>query len=345
MRLNRPTQAQVLTVIGLLSFSAFLAVRWGGSVGPAMSRPVAEVAEQLGESSVERRREAAETLARRPGEAGPAQDALLTALGDPDLLVRSHAAIALGRSRPPAIGLLIGTLNHADSGSRHGAALALALIGPPAAPAVPRLVQLLRAEVAAERYAAKEALGRIGPAAVPALLDELVAGPPAARAAAADALGTIGRDSAAETARPLGVAMDDPDGSVRESAAGALANLGPAAVPILSKVLAGPNPDGRRLAACALVVHGAAATPEAATLIAALADPDPVVRSAAADALGRIGHAARDAVPALLAMQTDEASPVRAAATRALIRIIEDAPTVRLGPGGISRLPQTHLKP
>jgi HEAT repeat protein len=345
MRLTRPTQAQACTAIGILAFAAFVVLRWGAPPAPAIARPVAELAEQLREPFLERRREAAEALALRASEAGPARSQLLVALADPDLLIRSHAAMALGKIKPPVVGLLIEALNHPNAGARHGAAVALGLIGAPAAPAVPRLVEMLRAPEVAVQHGTKVALERIGPPAVPALLGELLEGPPAARATAAEVLGVIGGESATAMVGPLGVALNDPDEEVRQSAAGALANLGPAAAPILAKALAGPQIDRRRLAARSLAALGPAATSVASDLITALTDRDPFVRSAAADALGQIGHAARAAVPALLAMQNDDATPVRTAATRALVRIIEDAPTAKLGRNGGSRVPQTHLNP
>ena len=151
-----------------------------------MNRQVAELAEQLRDPSVQERRQAAEALARRPAEAGPAQDSLLAALDDGDLLVRSHAALALGRMQPPAVEQMMATLDHPFPGARHAAARRSVWSAGTAAPAVPKLVELLRSREDAVKYAARESLGRIGPAAVSSLLEEMRAGPPVARVAAAE---------------------------------------------------------------------------------------------------------------------------------------------------------------
>jgi HEAT repeat protein len=84
------------------------------------------------------------------------------------------------------------------------------------------------------------------------------------------------------------------------SAAGALAQIGPAAIPSLKTALADPNPQVRRQAARALGKMGPEAAPSVAELTATLNDPDPTVRDAAIRALGQIGPASAPAINALI---------------------------------------------
>lgn len=84
------------------------------------------------------------------------------------------------------------------------------------------------------------------------------------------------------------------------SAAGSLAQIGPAAIPALKLALGDAKPQVRRQAARALGKMGPAAEPAVAELTAALEDADPTVREAAAQALGKIGPAAAPAIPALI---------------------------------------------
>jgi HEAT repeat protein len=88
---------------------------------------------------------------------------------------------------------------------------------------------------------------------------------------------------------------------IRETAADALARIGPDAVPSLVEALTrNPNPEVRAQAAMALARMGpeaAAAVPE---LQQALYDPDETVRVSAARALGQIGPAAKQAIGDLL---------------------------------------------
>lgn len=85
-----------------------------------------------------------------------------------------------------------------------------------------------------------------------------------------------------------------------ETAADALARIGPAAVPQVMPLLFHTDPAHRRQAAGIFAQMGPAAEPAVPNLIALLEDPDPAVRKAAARALGQIGPAAASAVPALV---------------------------------------------
>ena len=57
--------------------------------------------------------------------------------------MRAHTVAALGHMGPGAVGPLVAALDHADALVRRGAAKALSLRGPAAAPALPRLLKAL----------------------------------------------------------------------------------------------------------------------------------------------------------------------------------------------------------
>jgi HEAT repeat protein len=93
----------------------------------------------------------------------------------------------------------------------------------------------------------------------------------------------------------VGAVVDLP-----RSAAGSLAQIGPAAIPALKTALQDENPQVRRQAARALGKMGPDAEPAVPELTAAMNDTDAMVREAAAQALGKIGPAAAPAIPALI---------------------------------------------
>ncbi|MBI2094809.1 MAG: HEAT repeat domain-containing protein, partial [Candidatus Omnitrophica bacterium] len=135
----------------------------------------------------------------------------------------------------------------------------------------------------------------IGPAAIPSLIAVLGGENPSVRQSAAWALGQIG--PAAHAAIPSLIAvLGSKNPSVRQSAAWALGQIGPAAqaaIPSLIAALGSKNPSVRQNAAWALGQIGPAAIP---SLIAALGDENPSVRQNAAWALGQIGSVLKEAV-------------------------------------------------
>jgi hypothetical protein len=90
------------------------------------------------------------------------------------------------------------------------------------------------------------------------------------------------------------------DRDMPDTAADALARIGAAAVPEVTRMLNDPQPAQRIRAAGILARIGPDAQPAVPVLITRLHDPDEGVRKAAAHALGQMGPAAADAVPALL---------------------------------------------
>lgn len=193
---------------------------------PAAPPSIAELAEQLGDSSVELRRDASLRLSQAGPAAIVALRPLLDALSDVDPLTRAHASVALGRIGPAALERLMEATGHPDPRVRRGALYALRLLGPGAVPAISQIVAALRDADNRVRFAAADALVRIGPAAQPALLAELRTGPPQSRADAVEVLSQIGpRPDAAPSL--LAAALDDPDANVRANAARALADVVP----------------------------------------------------------------------------------------------------------------------
>jgi HEAT repeat protein len=188
------------------------------------------------DDNAEARWKAADLLGR-PGpdarQEPAALSALSSALKDADSQVRAVAATALasaGPAGPEAIPALQAMLATPDC---LPALRALALYGHGAAPAIERIIVLLRQEGDGEiRWNAARTLGKIGPAAkeaVPALQAAMKEDrDPLVREHAAEALGGIGPD-AKEAIPALVQALKDPDARVRRDAVRSLGQLGTAA--------------------------------------------------------------------------------------------------------------------
>lgn len=109
-----------------------------------------------------------------------------------------------------------------------------------------------------------------------------------------------GRPNLAASLAPLGSLALVPQWGLPETAADALARIGPTAVPALMKALQDADPKVRTRAAQAFARMGPEASDAVPALTRALADKDPDVRRYAARALGQIGPAAETAIPALV---------------------------------------------
>ena len=88
---------------------------------------------------------------------------LVDKLDDPDEEVRQNLAVALARLSPDSLPKLTLTLRDHSADRRAGAALALALVGPPARAALPDLLQALSDESSTVRRQASFAISRILP--------------------------------------------------------------------------------------------------------------------------------------------------------------------------------------
>ena len=209
--------------------------------------------------TVEARWKAADLLRQLGPKARDAAPALIEALGDDDLHVRTLVATSLGAMTPPpkeAEAPLIAALARGDRSSA-AAARALSAYKAEARGAIPALLKALQAREAEVRWNAARTLGKIGPeakTAVPALLE----------------------------------AMKDEESKVREHAAEAMGDIGPGAidsVPALIAILKDTAPRVRRDAARSLGQIGPAANLAVPALKGLLKDEDEMVRQAATKAL------------------------------------------------------------
>lgn len=276
---------------------------------------------------------AAAALGRAGAAAAYTADTLAGRLADADETVRCRAAEALG-----AVGagpeLLAPALDDPAAPVRAAAALGLKCLGRRAAPAVPRLIELLQDRDDAVRAAAGEAVKGAGPldnGATTKLADGLSSPDTTVRAQAAEALGAV--DAPAEhAAPPLIGALADGNDVVRAKAVEALGKIGEAAaevaVPHLVKALRDRDSWVSALAAEALgeMGVGVGVVPG---LIRALGHVNAQVRANAAEALGKLGSSAGMARAALERAVGDEDGGVRARAVRGLGAL--GAPTIGSG--------------
>ncbi|WP_292365513.1 MULTISPECIES: HEAT repeat domain-containing protein [unclassified Methanoculleus] len=281
--------------------------RIGGGGAPACDRDAERLIARLSSRDPETRYRAAGCL----GDAGvsAAVEPLAALLADPEVGVRWKATEALGRLGSPAVGPLTESLRSDDVDVRWMAAVALGGIGDPAA--IPALMGALNDGDAYVRSRAALALGAIGEAAREGLIASLSAGNERVRWGAALALGSIGGESAIKA---LIGALRDPDGDVRQRAAGALGDIGEPALPSLIEAL---RTDDEALRQGAIAALGFVGRPAVGALIEALGTGDDWrVRAGAARALGEIGER-RVADPLIRALD-DESEGVREAAREAL---------------------------
>ncbi len=210
----------------------------------------------------------------------------------------------LGKYAPEGVPVLIEILDEPasdDSTPRIWAAKALAIYGPEAGRAAPKLIEMLKntALPAEERQVTLEALGQIGgahPRAIPALVE------------------TLNLPARADSPE----AQNDRD-ILRELAAEAIAAVGKdaaIAVPVLLRCLHDPRETMRRKSVSALAKIGPAAHPAIPTLVEMLAfDESPAVRDAAETALAGIGS---QAVPVLVHLFEDREAELRLRAVRSI---------------------------
>ena len=184
------------------------------------------------------------------------------------------------------------------------AAATLAAIGPAA---IEELATSLESKRLAVKRYALWALAKLGPEAKNALLPVRLALQDkfaSVRGLAAYALGEMNCEG---SVFDLCKALFDTDASVRQRAALALQQIGPAALPGLQELMdRADNVSLRYEAIQALAIVGLQAKEALPLLIKALKDPEPQLRGAAARGLGRLGEAAVEAIPALLVQLKDK---------------------------------------
>jgi len=223
------------------------------------------------------------------------------------------------------------SLDSNDPVERARATCPLSKMKEDAAPAVPKLIELLDDDTVLIHFScdgkqggwrhddhttpgreAAKTLSRIGEAAVKPLVAALEGGKTTTRANAAFAMQMVQDPHVID---PLIAALGDPAPSVREQAAWALSShQADRVAPALARALEDPDTDVRREATWALGVRGTADTVE--PLITALQDDDEEVRKQAAWALGVAGDPR--SVEPLAAALNDESAGVREKAAWAL---------------------------
>ena len=309
------------------------ALRRLGRIGHRSRSAVPVLISGLTDSVPEIRAATAEVLGQSGvGEANPA---LIAALRDPELTVRTAAAAALARTRPDtqAASSALATAVRADpAGMRDSAVETLATIGEPS---VPLAINLIRDANPKLNAIGVQLLTRLGPtakAAVPILLEMFHRSERSIREHAAQALAAVGK-SAIE---PLTRALRDRDPKVRGGAAFALELMGEQAAPAITALIAAlaahetaddprshesaaadpelnshqPRPSGYQTALAAI---GPACVP---ALLRQLDSSDLPVRTQAVRTIGLLGEGGNAAVPRLIGLLGH--ADIRAEAVRAL---------------------------
>ncbi len=264
-----------------------------------------------------------------------------------------------GKNAPEGVPVLIEILDEPNSDEhtpRIWAAKALALYGPLARDAAPRLVAILKDSQLPfeERAVTLEALGQIGgahPRAIPAVVETLARSSAShsedveddansLRELAAECIGTIGKD-AAIAVPVLMRSINDPSESMRRKTVAALGRIGPAAqlaIPTLLESLAfDESPAVRDAAETALANIGSPAVPALSHL---LGDQDAELRQRAARGLGQMKTLAVPAAIPLRKLLKDERSEVRLAAAKALWQITERGGSIAPRDCGDAKIPR-----
>ncbi|HSV72481.1 MAG TPA: HEAT repeat domain-containing protein [Chthonomonadales bacterium] len=186
------------------------------------------------------------------------EPALVEAIANPndDNEARAQAAVGLGRiGSPSAIATLIRAIDDFDLRVQGAAVSALAVVGPPAVPALDAARR--RGSIDVQVRALSALGGMQHQAANPALLASLRDPDSTVRRAAVAGLGFPGN---APAVGPLTALLGDRDGSIATAASTALAQIGPAAQAALVNSLADPGPAGF-FASQALAAQGNRALP------------------------------------------------------------------------------------
>ncbi len=270
-----------------------------------------------------------EQLAGLGSDAAPAVPRLIAALRSPEPAHRAQAVrtlMAIGSTARPAIPELTALIQDSDQRVRQAAMGALSNLGRMAEPSIPALVQASRAGHVPQ---AVWTLVAIGDPAVPALIDLLKAPDPLVRKAVVEALARLpwttrmGRPT--RIARQLEPLLDslanDPDLGVRIALMNMLVfqqNPSEATIAGLELLSRDPNPGVRLALVRTLGQTGtipAALRPDYLTL---LKDPERDVRIQAATWLPYRDLAAPAFIDALLEMLKDPAAPIRTAAAQKL---------------------------
>ena len=189
---------------------------------------------------------------------------LVNQLGDREATRRSKASKALVAIGPEAIDALIRGLAAENPQVREMSVWTLSEIGVPIARVAPALISILADPDENIRVVGSVALQNLGEPAVPYLIDALKAESMEIRLNAAYALGEI--STPLDTILPALIStLTDPEWNVRRLVVRALVTIGTPAVESLIQALNSDDPDLRRMAERALSDIG---TPQARRAIA-----------------------------------------------------------------------------
>jgi HEAT repeat protein len=194
--------------------------------------------------------------------------------------------------------------------------------------AVPALIHVLAAEETSSHVTFRSRVARddllfLGRRGVPRLIADLKNSDRSVRTSAAGVLAQLGPEAESAEAALIN-ALKDPDSRVTSAAADAVLRVAPSArfkVPVLIDIVKGGGQVTRNDAAIALGDLGPLAVEAVPVLSGALKDTYWAVRVNAANALGSIGPSAATAVPVLLEALKDPEPRVQSAAAAALGRI------------------------
>ena len=245
--------------------------------------------------------------------------AVIAGLQDSDEQVRQAALQAVGPGAEEAAPILIERL--ANEASRTVVIEALMRLGPAAAPATPKFVELLPSATKELQLTLLKAFGQIGATAhdaLPALTTAVSDLDKDVRAAALAALAAVERD-ATKKLPVLAAAVEDPESTVRTVAMswlGALGEPAAGAAPSLVKRLNVESDRGVALEALRKVK-----VRDVPSLIAMLKVSDGNIRVLACERLATLGPEAREALPHLQAVLQGAGERVRVQAQQTIDKI------------------------
>jgi HEAT repeat protein len=280
------------------------------------------------EHATERLR-AAKALGRLGWLAREALPALVRTLNDADNKVREAAASAVGLMGPDALPTLVGMLGHSDKYVRRKAVWAMGKLGPLARPALPSLCQSLKDADPRTASGAAQAIGNMGADGADGVgpLSEAMRGTNIVLCRlAAKALSQIGPPALST----LIAHLQHTDPFVRGESALALGWMGSAAqsaVPLLARVLRGPESSLTRTPPPSSFTPTSIPPPDSATITPIQMPPadgqvaEVNCRVYAAQALGRLGPAAAAALTELREAAANGPEAVRLAAQQAVRQI------------------------
>jgi HEAT repeat protein len=311
------------------------AARALGRIAPEPPAVVSRLRAALGDRDSDLQLESARALAALGARSTDAVAELRLAARSSSRPVRRAALGALVRLGKPAVPALVELLADEDHLVRRQALLALRDLGPEAAAAVPALQTALADPTVALRSLAVDALAAIGPPAVPALAAALSQEGDVRRCAAL-ALARIGRPATAAS-KALADALRDPSPEVRPAVLGALAALGPDALPAVPALvkLFDQEAASRGQVLSALVRIGPEARIALAVCSKALADNRAAVRLQALAELASLGAKAKPVTEKIVGRLKDDHLEVRRAAALTLILLGEAKPVLAAAEEGV----------